>query len=242
MRQIILDTETTGLHITHGHKIIEIGAIEMINRRMTGNNVHHYINPKREIDEAAIKVHGITLDQLQDKPIFADLGQEIFDFLKGSELIIHNAPFDIGFLNYEFKEAGVKGGLIDEYCEILDTLVMARHKHPGQKNNLDALCKRYKVSNKRRALHGALLDAEILADVYLAMTYGQMTLLGEYNDLIQQGEKREVYVDQATEHIETPVIIANDEELIGHQKWLKLLEKESGMAVWRQLEEEITPY
>jgi len=183
MRQIVLDTETTGLEPSQGHKIIEIGCIELINRRMTGNTFHHYIDPQREIDDAAIEVHGITLDQLQGKPVFADLAEQLLVFIKGAELIIHNAPFDVGFLNHEFDHAGLGKKLVDEHCEILDTLVMARHKHPGQKNNLDALCRRYEVDNSQRQLHGALLDAEILADVYLMMTGGQISLLGESDDL-----------------------------------------------------------
>jgi DNA polymerase-3 subunit epsilon len=190
MRQIILDTETTGLEPKQGHRIIEIGGIEMVDRRMTGNTFHHYINPEREIDEAAFEVHGISLESLQDKPIFNDLSKELLDFISGAELIIHNAPFDVAFLNNEFAIAGFGTGVVEQNCEVLDTLVMARHKHPGQKNSLDALCKRYQVDNSQRQLHGALLDAEILADVYLLMTGGQISLLGESEDLTRSGATR----------------------------------------------------
>ena len=246
MRQIILDTETTGLEPSQGHKIIEIGCIEMINRRMTGNTFHHYINPQREIDEAAIEVHGITLDQLSDKPEFADLAEELLGFLAGSELIIHNAPFDVAFLNHEFKQCGLGNDVIGERCEVLDTLVMARHKHPGQKNNLDALCRRYEVDNSQRQLHGALLDAEILADVYLAMTGGQISLLGESEDLTQAAGSRnrvssdsQSGVDSGNEPLmaKTPFIQASAEELAAHAEWLELLEKEApGRVVWHQID------
>ena len=190
MRQIILDTETTGLEPKQGHRIIEVGGIELVDRRMTGNTFHHYINPEREIDEAAFEVHGISLESLQDKPVFADLSKELLDFIAGAELIIHNAPFDVAFLNNEFRLAGFGKSVVDQHCEVLDTLVMARHKHPGQKNSLDALCKRYQVDNSQRQLHGALLDAEILADVYLLMTGGQISLLGESEDLTRSGGTR----------------------------------------------------
>lgn len=232
MRQIILDTETTGLEPQQGHRIIEIGAIEMVNRRLTGNTFHRYLNPQREIDEAAIEVHGITNEQLQNEPLFIDIADELFAFLEGAELVIHNAPFDVGFLNNEYKLIGKSEKLINQYCEILDTLVLARQKHPGQKNNLDALCKRYEVNNSQRTLHGALLDSEILADVYLAMTAGQMTLLDEgHNDYFKQGggEKK-----QQLEFAQTRVIQANDSELQLHQQWLDLLDQ-NGKALWRQL-------
>jgi len=252
MRQIVLDTETTGLEPSQGHKIIEIGCVELINRRMTGNTFHHYINPQREIDEAAIEVHGITLDQLQDKPVFSDLAQELLLFLQGAELIIHNAPFDVAFLNHEFAQAGHGKKLIDENCEILDTLVMARHKHPGQKNNLDALCRRYEVDNSQRQLHGALLDAEILADVYLMMTGGQISLLGETDDLTRSskqsaelGNSVENFADSSgqdkTPKVRTPVIKASKEELAAHQRWLELLEKENPESViWKIMGSEST--
>ena len=233
MRQIILDTETTGLETRQGHKIIEIGAIEVINRRKTENTFHHYINPERDIDEAAIEVHGIMNEQLIDKPKFDELAVELIGFIKGAELVIHNAPFDVGFLNHEFKQAGYGDDVIGEHCEILDTLVMARHKHPGQKNNLDALCKRYAVDNTQRTLHGALLDAEILADVFLQMTGGQTTLLGESEDLtMQSSQNQNIEIDSQLAR-KLKVIKANSLELAQHQKWLELLrEQNEDGAVW----------
>lgn len=237
MRKIILDTETTGLETSQGHKIIEIGAIEMINRRMTGNNFHHYINPNREIDEAAIEVHGIRNEDLKDKPVFDQLASQLLTFIKGAELIIHNAPFDVGFLNCEFKETGYGEGLIEQHCEILDTLVMARHKHPGQKNSLDALCKRYEVDNSQRTLHGALLDAEILADVYLQMTGGQTTLLGESEDITMQGGQREEVKIDFKDASRLEATKASSDEIALHEKWLELLRKESkDGVVWDKLD------
>ncbi len=236
MRQIILDTETTGLETSQGHKIIEIGAIEMINRRMTDNRFHKYINPLRDIDEAAIEIHGITNERLKDEPEFDDIAVELIGFLKGAELIIHNAPFDVGFLNHEFKEFGMGDKIIEEHCEILDTLVMARHKHPGQKNNLDALCKRYEVDNTQRTLHGALLDAEILADVYLQMTGGQMTLLGETDDLTQRDHNKNDFKIDLNEAQKLSPTQAHDQELELHEKWLELLrEKSADGVVWDQI-------
>ncbi|NKB76336.1 MAG: DNA polymerase III subunit epsilon [Gammaproteobacteria bacterium] len=240
MRQIILDTETTGLETSQGHRIIEVGAIEMIDRRLTNNRFHHYINPQREIDEAAEEVHGISLESLADKPLFGDLANELLTFLKGAELIIHNAPFDVGFLNHEFKLAGLGENLIDDHCTILDSLVMARSKHPGQKNNLNALCRRYDVDNTQRTLHGALLDAEILADVYLMMTGGQATLLGENEDLTDHNRERVKAVYQGDAHISTPVIHATDEDMLGHEKWMQLIEESTGeKAIWSQLTAEL---
>ncbi|KRT54497.1 DNA polymerase III subunit epsilon [endosymbiont of Ridgeia piscesae] len=176
MRQIVLDTETTGLEPQQGHRIIEIGCVEMIDRRLSGNNFHQYLQPDREIDAGAIEVHGITNEFLADKPRFADLAADFLDYIRGAELIIHNAPFDVGFLNHELQLMGADSPPIGELCAVIDTLVMAKKMHPGQRNSLDALCKRYDVDNTQRELHGALLDAEILADVYLAMTGGQATL------------------------------------------------------------------
>ncbi len=242
MRQVILDTETTGLEPKQGHKIIEVGCIEMVNRRMTGSTFHHYIHPQREIDEAAIEVHGITLEKLEGKPLFGDLAEELLAFLKDSELIIHNAPFDVAFLNHEFKLAGLGDKVVEAHCEVLDSLVMARHKHPGQKNNLDALCRRYEVDNSQRELHGALLDAEILADVYLAMTGGQISLIGESEDITQTNRSADGNSageqGAAMEVIKTPVIRASAAELEEHKKWLALLEKESpGEVVWQRSSE-----
>ncbi len=233
MRQIILDTETTGLETSQGHKVIEIGAIEMVSRRKTGNTLHFYLNPEREIDEAAVEVHGITSDKLADKPCFNERAEELLQFLKGAELIIHNAPFDVGFLNYEFEEAGYGGKVIEDYCQVFDMLVLARRMHPGQKNNLDALCKRYDVDNSQRIFHGALLDAEILADVYLKMTGGQTTLLGESENLnIQSGQQRQQDIridpEQAARLSVTPV---SADELALHKKWLELLRSENSEGV-----------
>lgn len=177
MRQIVLDTETTGLEVSLGHRVIEIGCVELVNRRVTGNHWHHYFNPQREIDAGAFEVHGISNDFLQDKPLFAELAAEFYDYVKGAELIIHNAPFDIGFLNHELSLPDSALPPLEDNCTILDTLLLARQKHPGQKNNLDALCKRYEIDNSQRSLHGALLDARILADVYLVMTGGQTSLV-----------------------------------------------------------------
>ncbi len=176
MRQIVLDTETTGLEPSQGHRIIEIGCVELVNRRLSGRTFHQYIQPDREIDEGAIEVHGITNEFLQDKPRFADVVADFMEFVSGAELVIHNAPFDMGFLNHELRLLGGDWKPLEAYCGVMDTLALARRMHPGQKNNLDALCKRYAIDNSRRELHGALLDAEILADVYLGMTGGQTAL------------------------------------------------------------------
>ncbi len=177
MRQVVLDTETTGLEPSQGHRIIEIGCVELVDRKLTGRHYHQYINPMREIDEGAIEVHGITNEFLADKPLFEQVFEEFLSFIKGAELVIHNAPFDIGFIDHEFNLLANSPGKTLQYCEVVDSLVMARQKHPGQRNSLDALCSRYGVDNSQRDLHGALLDAEILADVYLLMTGGQTSLL-----------------------------------------------------------------
>ncbi|MFY0988920.1 DNA polymerase III subunit epsilon [Halomonas sp. C05BenzN] len=181
MRQIILDTETTGIDPRDGHRLVEIGAVEMVNRRLTGNTYHQFINPEREIDPEAVAVHGITNERVADEPLFADIADDFWAFIEGAELVIHNAPFDVGFMDHEFRmlndqRGEPRLGPVADHCRILDTLQMARDKHPGQRNNLDALCKRYEIDNGHRVLHGALLDAEILADVYLAMTGGQTAL------------------------------------------------------------------
>jgi len=176
MRQIVLDTETTGLEVSQGHRIIEIGCIELVNRRVTGNHWHYYVNPDREIDSGAFEVHGISTDFLRDKKPFAELADDFLSYVAGAELVIHNAAFDIGFLDNELALLESPAPPLQECCTVLDTLQLARQKHPGQKNNLDALCKRYDIDNSQRSLHGALLDARILADVYLAMTGGQTSL------------------------------------------------------------------
>ncbi|MGC3874338.1 DNA polymerase III subunit epsilon [Halomonas sp. GXIMD04776] len=182
MRQIILDTETTGIDPKEGHRLIEIGAVEMVNRRLTGNTYHQYINPEREIDAEAIGIHGITNERVADEPRFAEVADAFWTFIQGAELVIHNAAFDVGFIDHEFgllnaRRGEPRLGPVADHCAILDTLKLARDKHPGQRNSLDALCKRYEIDNGHRVLHGALLDAEILADVYLAMTGGQTALL-----------------------------------------------------------------
>jgi DNA polymerase-3 subunit epsilon len=181
LRQVVLDTETTGINPKEGHRIIEIGCVELINRRLTQNRFHVYINPEREIDAGAIEVHGITNEFLRDKPKFADVVDDFLAFAKGAELVIHNAPFDVGFLNHELGLLNHSAGAIEAQCGVLDTLAYARKKHPGARNSLDALCKRYGIDNSHRELHGALLDAEILADVYLLMTGGQFSLLDEHD-------------------------------------------------------------
>ncbi len=233
IRQIVLDTETTGLSTADDHRIIEIGCVELINRRLTGATFHQYINPQREIDAGAVEVHGITNDFLADKPLFADIAEDFLRFVDGAELVIHNAVFDVGFLNHELAKVG-NLPMIDSICSVLDTLKMARDKHPGQKNNLDTLCRRYGVDNSNRELHGALLDAEILADVYLMMTGGQvsLTLVAEEDETQQADEQEAVGI------IERPkttlkVIQADTQELAAHQAMLEKLQSSSGgNCVW----------
>lgn len=176
MRQIVLDTETTGLEPKEGHRIIEVGCVELIDRKLTGRHFHYYINPERDIDAGAVAVHGLSREFLADKPCFRDIVDELWEYLKGAELVIHNAAFDMGFLNHELRLLKRGYPPLEEVCTVLDTLALAKKKHPGQRNNLDALCKRYGVNNQHRELHGALLDAEILAEVYLTMTGGQTLL------------------------------------------------------------------
>ena len=232
MRQIVLDTETTGLDPAQGHKIIEIGCVELLNRKLTGNHFHVYINPQREIEAAALEVHGITNHFLADKPLFADVAESFIEFVSGAELVIHNAPFDIGFLDHEL--AALKKGYkaMQDYCQILGSLLLARKKHPGQKNNLDALCKRYMVDNTQRDLHGALLDAEILADVYLMMTGGQSSFSLGYEE---SSEKRSAHQLKRLSAKRKPlkVIRATEEELSAHESRLMEIDKaaENG-CVW----------
>jgi len=187
-RQIVLDTETTGLEPSQGHRIIEIGCVEMINRRLTGNNYHQYLQPDREIDEGAQAVHGISNEFLADKPRFVDVVRDFIEYIDGAELIIHNAPFDVGFINHELRLAGEEYGQVETYCSVIDTLVMARKMRPGKKNNLDVLCKEYEVNNAHRDLHGALLDSELLAEVYLRMTGGQSALLLDSEEADSDGD------------------------------------------------------
>ena len=232
MRQIVLDTETTGLEPTQGHRIIEIGCVELINRRLTGNNLHIYINPQRKIDAGAMEVHGISSDFLADKPLFSDIADTFIDFVKDAELIIHNAPFDIGFLNSELTDLNREYKLMDEYCSVLDTLAMARKRHPGQKNNLDALCKRYFVDNTQRELHGALLDAEILADVYLIMTGGQSSFsLGHENST--EGALRGKIKELDKNRSPLKIILATKEEQAAHRSKLESIQESSGTRLWQ---------
>lgn len=240
MRQVILDTETTGLDPSDGHRIIEIGCVELFNRRLTGRHYHQYINPRREIDAGAIEVHGITNEFLADKPVFESIAEEFFDFIRGAELVIHNAAFDIGFINSEFGLLRPnRYGTVNQHCGVIDTLLLARSKHPGQRNNLDALCKRYGIDNSRRELHGALLDAEILADVYLAMTGGQTALsLGAESEARQEDSQG----DQQIRRLEPNrprlrVIAAAGQELENHQRRLAAIDKSSGgNCIWLKSE------
>ncbi|MAJ69148.1 MAG: DNA polymerase III subunit epsilon [Alteromonadaceae bacterium] len=230
MRQIVLDTETTGIDPKEGHRIIEIGCVEVINRRLTGNHFHVYINPKREIEQEAIEVHGITNEFLADKPVFADVAGEFIEFIRGGQLVIHNAPFDVGFMDHEFAMHGPTASVkTKEICGVLDTLVLARDMHPGQKNNLDALCKRYGIDNSHRELHGALLDAEILADVYLMMTGGQTDLNLSGNNQANSGGA-EVIRRIPRNGKKLKVIQATADELTQHEARLDLVQN----PIWRQ--------
>ena len=236
MRQIVLDTETTGLEPSQGHRIIEIGCVELIDRKLTGRHYHQYINPEREIDDGAAEVHGITSEFLADKPVFADIAEEFLEFIKGAELIIHNAPFDVGFIDHEFKLLDQGHPKVSAICGVIDTIVMARKKHPGQKNNLDALCKRYGVDNSARDLHGALLDSEILADVYLLMTGGQTALsLGADDEGSAEGGQIN-FNRVSSDRRPLKVIRAGGDELVAHQQTLQQLQESSGQCVWLEME------
>ncbi|MDT8397226.1 MAG: DNA polymerase III subunit epsilon [Pseudomonadales bacterium] len=226
MRQVVLDTETTGLIHEQGHRIVEIGCVELINRRLTGKHLHVYLNPEREVEAAALEVHGLSNEFLADKPLFSAIARDFVNFISGAELLIHNAPFDLGFLDHELSALAQGFKPITEYCTVLDTLVMARKKHPGQKNNLDALCKRYGVDNTQRELHGALLDAEILADVYLMMTGGQSSLslgYGNAENSSTGAALRRVSEDRPP----LRVIRANDDELQAHAGCLQEIDRVS---------------
>lgn len=229
MRQIVLDTETTGLEPSDGHRIIEIGAIELIDRRRTGRKLHLYINPDRRVDDGAIEVHGLTNEFLADKPRFVEIVEEFNDFVRGAELVIHNAEFDIGFLDHELSLLDGQYGQMTDHCDVLDTLTLARAMHPGMRNSLDALCKRYDVDNSRRNLHGALLDSELLAEVYLMMTGGQtaLSLTSKASDMHAQDEHLE-----ETE-IKLVVVRADDQECDQHQQRLDDIEAQSGQCLWR---------
>ena len=240
MRQIVLDTETTGLEPEQGHRIIEIGCVEVIKRRKTGRTFHRYIRPDREVDRGALQVHGITNEFLAQQPRFTDIADEFLEFVSGAELIIHNAAFDVAFLNAELHRLPVRRK-VAEICSVLDTLPMARQMHPGQRNSLDALCKRYGVDNSHRDFHGALLDAQILLDVYLAMTGGQTALI---LDEVRQ-EQVTIVVEQ--EIVARPlgqllVIVASDDELAAHERLLNAVDKASGKkTLWRAMESAPAP-
>ncbi len=238
-RQIVLDTETTGMNRLgvhyEGHKIIEIGAVEVINRRLTGRHYHVYIKPDRLVDPEAFLVHGISDEFLQDKPTYADVAQGFLEFIRGAELVIHNAMFDIGFMDYEFRMLNRDIPKTETFCKITDSLMVARKLFPGKRNSLDALCDRYQIDNSKRTLHGALLDAEILADVYLAMTGGQTSLA-----FAMESENQQVSVEsESVQRIERqasslPIIYANAEELTAHEARLDLIAKKGGSCLWRQ--------
>ena len=234
MRQIVLDTETTGLDPKQGHRIIEIGCVEMINRRLTGNNYHQYLQPDREIDEGAQAVHGITPEFLADKPRFADVVTDFLDYIKDAELIIHNAPFDVGFINHELKLAGEEYGTVATYSTVVDTLVMARKMRPGKKNNLDALCREYDVNNTQRDLHGALLDSELLAEVYLHMTGGQSALMldsEEPDSSSDNGETQSRIKRIAKDRPALKIVAPSEQELVEHQAYLKRL---GDSCIWKE--------
>jgi DNA polymerase-3 subunit epsilon len=229
MRQIVLDTETTGLNPRTGDRVIEIGCVELKNRMLTGNNFHRYINPERDSEEGALAVHGITTEFLRDKPKFAEIVAELRDYIQGAEVIIHNAPFDLGFLNHEFKLLGLPS-FSEHLSGVIDTLVNAKEMRPGKRNSLDALCDHYGVSNSHRKLHGALLDAELLADVYLSMTRGQNSLSMDLDDEVVEGGA----LLEAVALAEVIVLAASSDELAEHESLLSGLDKAvKGQCVWR---------
>ncbi len=234
MRQVVLDTETTGLDPSLGHRVIEIGCVEIENRRLTGRHFHCYLNPDREIDEGAVQVHGITTEFLADKPRFSQVMEDFLRFVSGAELIIHNAPFDLSFLDSELALARNPHRSLQDLCPVTDTLQMARKKHPGQRNSLDALCKRYEVDNSQRELHGALLDAEILADVYLAMTGGQANLLLVSEEVVVQVSEMESGKLSLARGL-LPVSLPDAEELEAHARFLERINKASkNKCLWQQ--------
>lgn len=221
MRQVVLDTETTGLSPAGGHRIIEIGCVELMHRRLTGRVFHTYIQPDRAVDPGAIKVHGITDSFLEDKPRFKEIADEFKAFIQGAELIIHNAPFDVGFIEHEFKLHKDKAWLsLTKHCSIFDTLAFARQKHPGQRNNLDALCKRYNVDNQHRDKHGALLDADILASLYLVMTGGQNALVLDDSASLKEEDSIIIETQISTQQWNIPVLAPTEEELAAHQLFM----------------------
>jgi DNA polymerase III subunit epsilon len=237
MRQIVLDTETTGLEPGLGHRIVEIGCVELVNRRLTGRRFHRYLNPERDIDEGALAVHGLARSDLQREPRFAEIAGDLIAFVAGAELVIHNAAFDVAFLDAELARLPGESRTVGALCQVLDSLALAREMHPGQRNSLDALCKRYRVDNSRRELHGALLDAQLLAEVYLAMTGGQGALaLGQGSAAARAAETRTV---RALVRPPAPllVIAATEQEQRAHEAFLDLIAKKSqGGCLWRALE------
>ena len=245
MRQVILDTETTGLEPEQGHRVIEVGGVEIVDRRLTGKRLQLYINPHREIDDAAFEIHGLDAEFLADKPAFADVAGRFLDFVKDAEVIIHNAPFDVSFIDYELSLLGDGDGEVSKYaerrarrmadiCQVMDSLALARRKHPGQKNSLDALCRRYDIDNSVRELHGALLDAEILADVYLAMTGGQMSVFGD-DDANRGLDAEEDVILLPEDRPRILVLVATAEELALHEAHLDELDADANDgALWRR--------
>jgi DNA polymerase-3 subunit epsilon len=232
MRRIVLDTETTGLEATEGHRIIEVAALELSDRRATGRHFHRYVNPERAIDFAATEVHGLTAEDLADKPRFADIADEFLDFVQGAEVLIHNAAFDVAFLNAELERSGRPR--LESVCKVADTLELARDIHPGKRNSLDALCERYAVDHSRRTLHGALLDAQLLADVWIAMTRGQETL----DIVIAAGDAPSMALSQAPLRAALVVVRASAEELAAHQAMCQRIERESkGRCLWMRIPE-----
>ncbi|MFT4058421.1 MAG: DNA polymerase III subunit epsilon [Legionella sp.] len=230
MRQIVLDTETTGIGHEQGHRIIEIGCVELVDRKLTGKHFHVYLNPERTVDEGAFRVHGISDEFLQDKPLFKDKVSEFLQFIGGTQLIIHNAAFDVGFLNAELRHVQWKKKL-EDYCDVFDTLTYARDKFPGQRNSLDALCKRFGIDHFNRDFHGALLDAEILAFVYLAMTGGQGSLFAEASEVVNDQKVKTQEI--AALHLANPIVIrAQDDEVVQHREFIEFLTKKTGVDFW----------
>jgi DNA polymerase III subunit epsilon len=235
MRQVVLDTETTGLEVEQDHRVVEIGCVELFNRRLTGRSFHRYLNPERDIDEGALEVHGLSREKLAKEPRFADIRAEFLDFVRDAELIIHNAAFDVAFLDAELARLADGAPALSAVCRILDSLALARQMHPGQRNSLDALCRRYSVDNSHRDYHGALLDARLLAEVYLAMTGGQaMLVLGADVDPVSIRARTDT--SRARDGLRIVVVRASEEEMAAHEHVLVMLDKASaGKTVWRTL-------
>jgi DNA polymerase III subunit epsilon len=229
MRQVVLDTETTGLEPLQGHRIIEIGCVEIVNRRVTDLRFHRYVNPERDIDAGAVEVHGMTREDLAEKPLFSEVAPDFIEFVRGAELIIHNAPFDVGFIDAEFAILGAAWGRTEDYCSVFDTLKLAREMHPGQRNSLDALCRRYEIDHTHRELHGALLDAELLAEVYLVMTGGQGAL---ELDTAGSAHRQAAFQSDTSSRV-LEVVAPSREEQELHRRQLDLIEGASkGRCVW----------